>query len=87
MLRKIILLFVLQYRKLSAVLPANCRFYPSCSAYALNCIHNSNLTTAQAIIIIVKRLIKCHPFHEGGVDDPPMFYQEKCLKEGNIKSR
>src|SRR5215469_6567317 len=59
------------YRKvISPVLGARCRFYPSCSAYALEAIqvHGAGRGTWLA----VRRLSKCHPFHPGGIDPVPL---------------
>jgi len=46
-----------------------CRFYPSCSSYALEAVerHGSVVGT----YLTLKRLAKCHPFHEGGIDPVP----------------
>jgi len=54
---------------LSPVLGPACRFYPSCSEYAQQAIerHGAALGTWYAI----KRLLRCHPFHPGGVDPIP----------------
>jgi putative membrane protein insertion efficiency factor len=56
---------------LRPVIGANCRFYPSCSAYAreaLTC-HGAARGTALA----VKRIARCHPWHPGGYDPVPIF--------------
>ena len=41
-----------------------CRFYPSCSEFAKEAIQKYSLT--KAIPLILKRIIKCHPFVQGG---------------------
>ena len=43
-----------------------CRFYPTCSQYAYQAIENYGIF--KGIFFGVKRLIKCHPWHEGGYD-------------------
>ncbi len=61
---------IIAYRRwISPALPARCRFYPSCSAYALEAItrHGAFRGTALA----VWRLLRCHPFHPGGYDPVP----------------
>jgi putative membrane protein insertion efficiency factor len=51
------------------VLPNRCRFYPSCSSYALTVLKTHSVPIA--LSLIVRRLLKCHPFCRGGVDEPP----------------
>ena len=46
-----------------------CRFTPSCSAYAFECIRMHG--ALRGGLLSVKRLSKCHPFHPGGYDPPP----------------
>ncbi len=54
---------------ISPLLGNRCRFYPSCSHYALDAItfHGAMVGT----YLTIKRLLKCHPFHEGGLDPVP----------------
>lgn len=56
-------------RLILAVLGPVCRFEPSCSSYALEClrIHGA----IRGSLLSVKRLSKCHPLHPGGYDPPP----------------
>lgn len=51
---------------LSPVLPQSCRFVPTCSEYAMTAIRRFGVF--QGGIMAVKRILKCHPFHEGGYD-------------------
>jgi len=46
-----------------------CRFYPSCSQYAKTAIQE--LGTMRGLFLMVKRLLRCHPFHPGGFDPVP----------------
>ncbi|MEF3307245.1 membrane protein insertion efficiency factor YidD [Paenibacillus sp. GYB003] len=58
------------YRKwISPLKPPTCRFYPSCSAYALEAIDVYG--PAKGSWMAVKRICKCHPFHPGGFDPVP----------------
>lgn len=43
-----------------------CRFYPSCSNYAMNAYEERGFV--EATILVIKRLLKCGPWHMGGVD-------------------
>ena len=44
----------------------HCRFYPSCSEYAYETIQKNGLIKGGWSII--KRLLRCHPYHPGGID-------------------
>ena len=54
---------------ISPFLPASCRFYPSCSQYALESYQKVGFYRATYLSLL--RLLKCHPFHPGGVDAVP----------------
>ena len=47
----------------------HCRFYPTCSSYALTAIERFGALRGSYLTII--RLSKCHPWHEGGLDPVP----------------
>ena len=58
------------YRRwISPALPARCRFYPSCSAYALEAIASHG--ASRGFVLAFRRLLRCHPFHPGGYDPVP----------------
>ena len=52
-----------------AVFGPVCRFTPSCSAYAMSCLHSHG--ALRGSLLSLKRLSKCHPLHPGGYDPPP----------------
>lgn len=61
---------ILFYRKfISPLKPPTCRFYPTCSQYALESIEVHGVWKGSALA--VKRICKCHPFHPGGIDPVP----------------
>lgn len=47
-----------------------CRYYPSCSAYALTAVQEHGLVIGSGLA--ARRLGRCHPWAEGGVDDVPL---------------
>jgi len=67
---KLIVIIIRGYQVLlSPIYGPCCRFYPSCSNYSLECVkrHGAFLGT----YLTLRRLLKCHPWHEGGVDLVP----------------
>jgi putative membrane protein insertion efficiency factor len=69
-LRKMLQAPIRAYRKfISPLKPPTCRFYPTCSAYALEAIEVHGALVGSWLA--VKRICKCHPFHPGGIDYVP----------------
>jgi putative membrane protein insertion efficiency factor len=69
-MRKVFVYLIRAYRYLvSPLLGNHCRFYPSCSSYAEEAIvrHGTMLGTW----LTLRRLLRCHPWHEGGCDPVP----------------
>lgn len=51
---------------ISPLKPPACRFYPTCSQYALEAVEKYG--AAKGFWMAVKRVSKCHPYHPGGYD-------------------
>ena len=67
---RVLALPVIAYRRwISPALPARCRFYPSCSAYALEALATHG--AAKGLALTLWRLLRCQPFHPGGYDPVP----------------
>jgi hypothetical protein len=69
---KHILIFVIKvYQKMiSPILGRNkCRFYPTCSSYSIEAI--GKFGALKGGYLSIKRVLKCQPFHPGGVDEVP----------------
>jgi len=65
---KIILIHIIKfYRKyISPLKKPCCRFYPTCSKYALDAINKYG--AFKGSIMAIKRILRCHPFSKGGYD-------------------
>lgn len=46
-----------------------CRYYPSCSAYAVGAVQQHG--AVKGSLLAAARIARCHPWAAGGVDDPP----------------
>lgn len=54
---------------LSPMFGPSCRYYPSCSQYALEAVESHG--AVRGSWLAAKRICRCHPFHEGGFDPVP----------------
>ncbi|MFI5253220.1 MAG: membrane protein insertion efficiency factor YidD [Bacteroidota bacterium] len=68
---RMVILFIKIYQKLGGyLLPSNqCRYYPTCSAYMIEAVERYG--TLKGIFYGIKRISRCHPWHEGGYDPVP----------------
>ncbi|WP_075573098.1 membrane protein insertion efficiency factor YidD [Colibacter massiliensis] len=69
-MRHIFIFFIRLYQMcISPLSLPRCRFYPTCSAYAVEALQKYGVI--KGITLSVKRILKCHPFHKGGYDPVP----------------
>ncbi|WP_455365383.1 membrane protein insertion efficiency factor YidD [Kaarinaea lacus] len=79
-MQKIVLTLIKAYQYLlSPFLGSHCRYYPSCSHYAVQAVQEHG--TWKGLSLAVRRLSRCHPWHEGGYDPVP----EGCHHNTNKK--
>jgi putative membrane protein insertion efficiency factor len=70
MFKKIFLSIIRFYQVIiSPLKPPTCRFYPTCSHYGLEAVQRFGALKGGWLTI--KRILKCHPFHPGGLDPVP----------------
>lgn len=70
MMRWVLITLVRGYQVvLSPLLPAACRYYPSCSVYAVEALEKYG--ARRGAWLAVKRIARCHPFRPGGYDPVP----------------
>ncbi|HJB79135.1 MAG TPA: membrane protein insertion efficiency factor YidD [Candidatus Nosocomiicoccus stercorigallinarum] len=69
-MKKLILKMIRFYQKyISPMSPPTCRFYPTCSQYAIEAVEEHG--AIKGSYLATRRILKCHPFHEGGFDPVP----------------
>ncbi|WP_438312096.1 membrane protein insertion efficiency factor YidD [Sporosarcina sp. FA9] len=69
-MKKILMMMIKIYQKtISPLTPPSCRFYPTCSHYGIEALETHG--ALKGSWLAVRRISKCHPFHEGGFDPVP----------------
>lgn len=69
-MKKLLKGLVLFYKKhISPLKPPCCRFYPSCSSYALEAIEKRGALTGSFLALL--RILRCNPLFRGGYDPVP----------------
>jgi putative membrane protein insertion efficiency factor len=68
--KQLLLMLVRGYQLLvRPLLGANCRFFPSCSDYAMEAIERPG--GGKGALLAARRICRCHPYHPGGYDPVP----------------
>ena len=81
--RSIILLLIRFYKNaVSPHIPRSCRYFPSCSSYAYEAVEKFG--PCRGLYLAVKRVLRCHPFHQGGFDPVPADFTLLTLKRKGI---
>ena len=70
MISKLMMIVIKGYQFfISPIIGPRCRFAPTCSQYALESFKKHGFF--RGLVLSLKRIGKCHPFHAGGVDEVP----------------
>ena len=72
-------IFGLYKRWLSPMLPASCRYVPTCSEYAMEAIARRG--ALRGVLLAAWRVLRCHPFARGGYDPVCPGHQSSSTKE------
>ncbi|EJP6473969.1 membrane protein insertion efficiency factor YidD [Clostridium sporogenes] len=66
-MKNLLICIIKMYRKyISPLKRPSCRFYPTCSQYAIEAIEKYG--ALKGTLISIKRILRCHPFNKGGYD-------------------
>ena len=70
MIKKLLCLLIRAYQlTISPLLGPRCRFHPTCSEYAITSLEQHG--AIKGLALTIKRLLRCHPYCEGGYDPVP----------------
>lgn len=67
---------------ISPLIGPRCRFYPTCSTYAVEAIKMHGAIKGGGLSI--KRIVRCHPWSEGGEDPVPGCNHQQCLNKDRV---
>lgn len=75
-MKHILIAIIKVYKKLiSPLFPASCRFYPTCSQYAVESIERFG--AIKGSWLAGKRIVRCNPLSKGGLDPVPEYFNNK----------
>ncbi|MBJ8349741.1 membrane protein insertion efficiency factor YidD [Streptococcus zalophi] len=78
-MKKLLILLVRGYQKwISPLFPPSCRYQPTCSQYMITAIDKHGI---KGVLMGIARILRCHPFVEGGKDSVPDYFSLKRNKE------
>jgi putative membrane protein insertion efficiency factor len=72
---QVISIIKLYQKIISPLTPPSCRFYPTCSHYGVEAVEKHG--ALKGTYLAVKRILRCHPFNEGGYDPVPEEWNER----------
>ena len=81
-MKNLFLTAIVLYRKcISPLMPPSCRFQPTCSEYGYEAISRFGIIKGSALLL--RRVLKCHPFNPGGYDPIPGQTENINFRMGN----
>jgi putative membrane protein insertion efficiency factor len=85
LLTPLTLLITFYQKFISPAFAPRCKYYPSCSSYALTAITTHGL---KGVAMAAWRVLRCNPWSHGGVDyvTPKVKKEEKTITEQSLKS-
>ncbi len=75
----LVLLVRIYQQVISPLRPQTCRFYPSCSAYAVTAL--TRFGPLRGGWLTLRRLGRCNPWNPGGIDHVPLTWEERHSEE------
>jgi putative membrane protein insertion efficiency factor len=66
---------------LRGIIGSHCRFYPHCSAYAIEALDTHG--AARGSLMAAQRILRCHPWHPGGYDPVPLPAAPPAAQDAN----
>lgn len=77
-MKYILLFFIRAYQLvISPFFPSSCRFHPTCSAYSYEAVKKHGAFKGGWLAL--KRIGRCHPFSEGGIDPVPESHESQTI--------
>lgn len=70
-------------KRISPLFPARCRYYPSCSQYALDALRRHG--PFKGMVLAAWRLLRCNPFSPGGYDPVEAQTVFRCARESRLE--
>ncbi|MDR2976343.1 MAG: membrane protein insertion efficiency factor YidD [Streptococcaceae bacterium] len=75
-MKKFLIMLVRGYQRfISPIFPPSCRYYPTCSSYMIQALQKHG--ALKGFLMGIARILRCHPFVPGGVDEVPDHFSLK----------
>ncbi len=80
-MKQVMIFLVKIYQKvISPLFPARCKYYPTCSKYAVEAFKKHGFF--KGLVLAVWRILRCNPWSDGGIDPVPERFTLKRNKKG-----